>query len=127
MDGERALPQRVRQLIGSAIPTVWALELLLFLKRNGEHVWSVDQLVRELRGSVLLVTENLIQLQRAGLVTAQGTDRYRYLPATPALAGLVDELEKYSAERPFAVRDAILAAPHSRIQLFADAFRMKGE
>jgi predicted transcriptional regulator len=118
------IPEAVLSLIRAAITSVWALELLLFLKANQTSAWTVPQLVRELRGSSPLVADLLVSLHRSGLV-AQEEEAYRYGPANDELQELVEQLERLSAERPFAVRNAILAAPHDRVQVFADAFRIK--
>jgi hypothetical protein len=103
---------------------VWALELLLFLKSHETTAWSVDQLVRELRGSRLLVADLALALGRADLVEQVG-ESYRYRPGSDDLKSLVDQLERLSFERPLAVRNAIHAAPHDKVQVFADAFRLK--
>jgi hypothetical protein len=103
---------------------VWTLELLLFLKQHDTTAWSVDQLVRELRGSRLLVADLALGLHRAGLIE-QAAEAYRYRPSSADLRNLVEQLEQLSIERPLAVRSTILAAPHDKVQVFADAFRIK--
>ena len=118
------IPDTILSFIRGSITSVWALELLLFLKTREATAWKVEQLVRELRGSSPLIADLLISLHRSGLVEQDG-DAYRYSPANDDLSGLVDQLERLSTERPFAVRNAILAAPHDRVQVFADAFRIK--
>jgi hypothetical protein len=118
------IPDAVLSLIRSSITSVWALELLLFLKRHRASAWSVEQLVRELRGSSPLIADLVISLHRGGLVEEAG-GAYRYAPASDEIRSLVDQLERLSSERPLAVRNAILAAPHDKIQVFADAFKIK--
>jgi hypothetical protein len=118
------IPDAILSFICGSITSVWALELLLFLKAHEATAWKIEQLVRELRGSSPLIADLLISLHRSGLVEQDG-EAYRYRPANDELSGLVDQLERLSAERPFAVRNAILAAPHHRVQVFADAFRIK--
>lgn len=118
------IPEPVASFIRSSITSVWALELLLFLKAHEGMAWSVDQLVKELRGSTLLVADQALALHRAGLVEQSG-DSYRYQPSSDELRSIVDQLERVSTERPLAVRNAILAAPHDKVQVFADAFRIK--
>ncbi len=121
-----SLPPQLVALIRQAVNSLWALELLLFVRNNRAASWSIDQLVRELRGSHPMVADLLIDLHRSGLLERAG-DRYRYAPARPELEALVDELVRLSVDRPVAVRNAILAAPNSRVQVFADAFRIKKE
>jgi hypothetical protein len=123
---DNSISKSLLGFIRSCITSVWALELLLLMKRRAEEVWSTDQLVRELRSSNLLVADILLTVHGAGLLQKVG-DGYRYEPATEELRRAMDELERLTAERPVAVRNAILAAPHDRIQVFADAFRIKKE
>jgi hypothetical protein len=111
--------------VRASVTSIWTLELLLFLKRNESQSWSVDTLVRELRGSRLLVTDIAASLQRSGLVAEEAAGAFRFRPASAAVADLVARLERLSAERPVAVRNAIVSAPHDRIQVFADAFKVK--
>jgi hypothetical protein len=118
------IPENIHAFIRGAITSVWALDLLLFLRSHEASGWTVPQLVKELRGSSPLIADLLVALRGAGLVTQEG-ESYRYRPASDELGGLVDQLEQLSAERPFAVRNAILATPHDRVQVFADAFRIK--
>lgn len=82
-------------------------------------------MVRELRGSRLLVTDIIASLRRSGLVSEEAEGKFRYCPAGMDMANLVLRLEQLSAEKPMAVRNAIISAPHDRIQVFADAFRVK--
>jgi hypothetical protein len=121
---EKPIPEPVASFIRSSITSVWALELLLFLKGQETAAWSVDQLVRELRGSTLLVADLVLALHRAGLLEQAG-EAYRYQPGSDELRSLVDQLERLTVERPLAVRNAILTAPHDKVQVFADAFRIK--
>jgi hypothetical protein len=123
---DNELPKSLLGLIRSSITSVWALELLMLMRERASEVWAVEQLVRELRSSSLLVADILLTLHGAGLLQKVG-DGYRYEPATEELRRAMDELAKLTAERPVAVRNAILAAPHDRIQVFADAFRIKKE
>jgi hypothetical protein len=121
---DTSIPEPVASFIRSSITSVWALELLVFLKTHETSAWSVDQLVRELRGSRLLVADLVLALHRSGLVEEVG-EAYRYRPSSDDVRSVVDQLERLSVERPLAVRNAILAAPHDKVQVFADAFRIK--
>lgn len=121
---EEALPAALVAFVRRAVSSIWALELLLSLKANRASAWSVAQLVRELRSSGPLVLDILISLHRSGLLEKAG-EGYRYAPASDELGECVEQLERLSAERPLAVRNAILAAPHDRIQVFADGFKIR--
>jgi hypothetical protein len=100
---------------------------LLLLHRDPNRVWSIDELTRELRSSLGIVSGVLTQFERLGLVEQAAEDRYRYHAATPELEAQVERLISHYAQFPLAVMQTILLAPNHKIQLFADAFRLKKE
>lgn len=111
--------------IESAVPSVWALETLLLLRRDGDQGWTVDRLVAELRANVTLVNDCLAGLQRGGLVIG-GEGTFRYAPASPTLAVLCDDLATAYRERPVAVVNAIARRRPDPLTGFADSFRFGG-
>lgn len=119
------LPPNVDRFLRGSIRSVWDLELLLLFQRRRAHLWSVDELVRDLRASVLIVGDALGALQKAGLVSKNADDRYQYWPISPELDQLVEEIAAAYASSPVAVTEAILSAPSSNIRIFADAFKIK--
>ena len=112
--------------IREQLRSVWALELLLLMRRKDDRNWSPQELVGELRASTALVTDNLESFERAGLVVAGDDGRYIFSPASPLLRALCDELQSVYAERPVTVINAIVASP-DKLQVLADAFRIRGD
>lgn len=106
------------------IRSVWALELLLVLRRDAGRCWPPADLVRELRASTGLVNDNLLQLERGGLVLRDDQGCYRYRPAAPVLDELCQRLESAYRERPVAIVN-LIAAPRDPLQSLADAFRFR--
>lgn len=102
---------------------MWALELLLLVKRE-PRLWSSENLISTLRASELVVNKALDELVAAGLVSIEG-EGARYLPVSAVLAARVDQVEKFYAARPDAVRRAIVSAAASGATAFADAFRLR--
>ncbi len=111
--------------VEAAIPSVWALEALLVLKRNPEIAWASDDLVAEMRASTTLVADCTRVLQRAGLVIEQ-SGSVRYAPASPGLAALADALQNAWRERPVAVVNMITTRRSDPLKGFADSFRLGG-
>jgi hypothetical protein len=111
--------------IATSMSSVWALELLLVLKRDPEKAWDAEHLIRELRSSPVVIDEALKRLQGAGLVMQDGAANYRYQAASPRLDELVSELEKAYATKPMTVIRAIIAAPTDKLRAFSDAFKLK--
>lgn len=106
---------------------MWAVEVLLLLRRDAARSWRAEDLTRELRSSLLIVADALMSFKKLGLVDEDADRLYRYRPATPELDGLVDELARAYAEAPVAVTEAIFSAPDRKLRLLADAFRLKKE
>ena len=108
------------------VRSVWAVELLLVLKRDPERCWPAADLVRELRASTMLVSDNLQRFERSGLVIRDDNDSWRYAPASPLLDDLTTQLEAAYRERPVSVIN-LIAAPPDPVQGLADAFKFRGD
>ncbi|MFI4963761.1 MAG: hypothetical protein ACHP9T_00200 [Caulobacterales bacterium] len=121
MSHEDELPAFIRGHLGS----VWALEILLLLRRDSRRAWSVGELVQELRASTALVSTNLAKFEASGLVLADDGRRYRYAPASSLMRDLCDAVDLAYRERPVAIIN-LISAPEDRLQRLADAFRFKG-
>ncbi len=113
----------ILRFIASSFRSVWALELLLVLKRE-PRPWSQEELVRTMRASDLVVTKALAALEAAGLVSNDATGTH-YMPVSDDVAALVDQAETLYARRPDAVRRAIVAATSGGASAFADAFKLR--
>lgn len=119
-----SVDQDLLGFIRENVRSVWALELLLLMRRSPDRAWKVEELLGELRASTGIVGDNLTRFERAGLVLGDEDGRYRFAPAAPALARLCDELDHAYRERSVAVINAIVTPP-DRMQALADAFRIK--
>ena len=106
------------------VRSVWAVELLLLLRRDPERCWSPPDLVSELRASTSLVADNLQRFETSGLIAPED-GCFRYAPASPVLEALCAQLESAYRERPVQVINMI-ARPVDPLQSLADAFKFKG-
>lgn len=111
----------VRNSIGS----VWALELLLVVGRRPERAWRTDELVRELRSSPAAVAGATRLLERAGLVSREGQEGYRYRPASPELDHVGELVRKIYATKPATVIEAIFEQRYDKLRALAEAFKFK--
>jgi hypothetical protein len=111
--------------IAASIGSVWALELLLLLKRDPNVAWNQESLVRELRSSPVVINEALRGLEGAGLVAQDGAGAFRYHVASPELNAMATELEKTYAAKPMTVIKAIVNARTDKLRAFSDAFKFK--
>jgi len=123
--GNAVLSETLLRFIQTSIKSVWAVEVLLLLRRDPARSWSAEDLTRELRSSLLIVADALMSFNKLGLVGEDAERLYRYQPATPELDDIVKELAKAYAEAPVAVTEVIFSAPDRKLRLFADAFRLK--
>lgn len=115
--------QDLLQFITSSFRSVWALELLLVLKRDS-RVWPSADLVTTMRASELVISKALDSLLAAGLASLEGQGA-RYMPASQEVADYVDRSERLYAARPDAVRRAIVSAQVGDLTAFANAFRLR--
>lgn len=113
----------VLRFVAASFPSVWALEVLLALKRE-HRTLAGEELVSTLRASDLVVSKALDALVAAGLVSIDAEGAV-YRPATPDVEQCVERIEQLYRTRPNAVRRAIVSASTSSATAFADAFRIR--
>ena len=117
-------PEDIASFVSGSFRSVWALELLLLLKREpGQH--AVAELVGMLRASDLVVRQALRDLVAAGLVAVDEQGQANFAPASTDLAALADGAEELYARRPDAVRRLIVSGSARGLAAFADAFRLR--
>ncbi len=112
------------QFIRRAIPSVWALEVLLLVRIDPGRTWTVAQLTAELRSSSAAMIDAVAGLARSGLLqTEDGLISYR--AATRELDGQVRQLAEAYARTPIAIIKTVLSGPDDKLRIFADAFKLK--
>lgn len=116
-------PNELASFIASSFRSVWALELLLLLKREA-RAYTADELVALMRASPSVLKSALESLTAAGLTSPDG-DSYGYTPVSPKVSALVDETEQLYQTRPNRVRRLIVASNYKGLAAFAEAFRLK--
>ena len=115
----------VADFIQATFPSVWALELLCFLRQKAGQSLSRAEMVAGLRGSELVITQSIESLVRAGLVAADAGGAARYAPVDARLAELAGQAETRYARSPDAVRRLIVSAANPGLTAFVDAFRFR--
>ena len=110
------------RFIAASFPSVWALELLLMLKRE-RRAWTHEQLVATSRASELVVNRALDALVAAGLASI-GDDGAMYLPVSDDVEECVNRVERLYQSRPNRVRRAVVAASTGSAAAFANAFKL---
>ena len=115
----------VANFIRATFRSVWALELLCFLRQHRDRSLSHAEMVAGLRGSDLVVTQSIESLAAAGLVLSEADGSACYAPASAGLDRLVGQAEALYAKTPDAVRRMIVSGANPGITAFADAFRLR--
>jgi hypothetical protein len=121
-------PNELKQFLSLHIESLAQLETLLVLQRDPQRAWTADELARE-----LYITADMCRgicadlVNRRLVVSDDSPDRYRYAPAEPNVDKLVGQLAQFYRDRRVAVITAIYSGPVSKVQTFADAFRLRRE
>jgi hypothetical protein len=121
------LPQRLLEFIHECVPTYQAAELLLFFAAHPDVDYIAEDIVVAMRPVVITaaaVTEYTSLFLNKGLIQ-QSQGRYRYGPSTTELErGIVDLADAYN-QKPVTLIRAIYGIADSRIQSFADSFKLR--
>lgn len=115
--------EELYSFVSSSFRSIWALELVLLLKRE-MRVRSRADLVAALRASELVVSSALNGLVAAGMVTVDEQGAY-YSPVNQQIADCVDEVEQLYRAKPNSVRRVIISASATSATAFADAFKLR--
>ena len=107
--------------------SVWALELLLFLKDHADQAWTGEQLVTALKASETIITTSVATLVAGGLVADDPKGGFRYAPASHDLSRLVDVTQALYAKKPDRVRRVIVSSAATGLSAFADSFRLRND
>ena len=116
------------RFIQGAIPTVEAAELLLALARRPDAELGPAAALRELsRGAALSEAQAgaLLETFLARGLVSRGAGGFRYAPATSELRAHAEMLAQAYNQRPVTLIRILYALRDSRIQAFAEAFRLR--
>jgi hypothetical protein len=123
------LPEDVRDLIRSTVPTMDALEVLMFLTRQPDTARRASEVVNQMQPTVIgeaAVSDYLALFQAQGLLVSRPEESFLYQPATPELEAAVQALIQAYNQQPVTLIRAVYEIANSKkIQAFADAFKIK--
>jgi hypothetical protein len=123
------IPEDVAQFIVEQIDSIAQIEALLLLRNEPQTHWNASLLAHRLYTTEKQTVEALERLRAAGLVVVSGSEQayYRYEPASQELRHLVDRTAAVYATQLVPVTNLIHSKPKTRVQEFADAFRIRKE
>ncbi|HEY2805613.1 MAG TPA: helix-turn-helix domain-containing protein [Gemmatimonadales bacterium] len=123
------LPDDVRRLIQTSIPTLEALEIVLLLARDPGREWhaqAIPQLLVPTPVSEAAVSQYLAVLAEQGIVSVRDDQRFVYEPRTPEITRAIEGLIVAYHQRPVTLIRTVYASAEMRtIQSFASAFRLR--
>lgn len=121
-------PDELCSFIQQCTPSVEAVELLLFLAGHPDKPWTPGELARQMRPSSITepAIREYLQLFVACRLVNRGHDNlYRYGTPSPQTTRVVQALAKAYNERPVSLVRMIYFLKESKIQSFAEAFKIR--
>lgn len=124
---KRLIPEGVRHFIAENIDSIAELEALLLFRREPDAVWSTALLAERLYASPEQAEGAIAKLCSLRLIEMRETEppTYHYNPASTELDGMVSDIAVTYSKYLVPVTNLIHSKPHSRIQQFADAFKLR--
>ena len=124
---EDPIPERVKEFISENIDSIAELEALMLMFRNPAVGWSAASLAERLYSSPDQAEEAIAKLHALGLsdVKAKDPDTYHYRPLTPELGTMVEQIAETYSKYLVPVTNLIHSKPQTKVQQFADAFKLR--
>lgn len=119
-----AIPDDVRQFLLTTIDSVAQWEAVLFLRARADTAVEVAAIAGHLYISEAEIRPQLALLVRRGILTARDA-QYTYTPKTTELAAMVGRAADLYRQYLIPVTNIIHSKPRSRVQEFANAFRIR--
>jgi hypothetical protein len=121
------IPDDVKTFLLRYIDSIAQLEALLLLRANAELAWSADTLAKRLYIPVQETAELLAHLCADGFLAVLDSQPlfYQYHCTSSEQAHMVDQVAELYARYLIPVTHLIHAKPRTRVQAFADAFRLR--
>ncbi len=124
----KVIPDDLEKFILDTIDSVAEMEALLLLRANPETEWNAEGLAERLYISETQTADILSRLCTQGFFISvdKGTHlAYRYQPGSTELRQMVDRIADIYARHLVPVTNLIHSKAKSRVQEFADAFRLR--
>jgi hypothetical protein len=124
---DELIPSDVQQFILKRIDSIAELEAMLLLSGHPEQAWRTPDVARRLYVNEQETATVLARLQGEGLVVVQPGDppTYRYQPITPELEEIARRVLDSYQKHLVPVTNLVHSKPRTRIQEFADAFKLR--
>lgn len=120
-----AIPDDIRQFLLKAIDSIAQWEAVLFLRAHAGTAMDISAIAGHLYISEADATPLLSALARRGIVKAAPDHCFAYAPKTEDLDALIGRAADLYRQYLIPVTNIIHSKPRSRVQEFANAFRIR--
>jgi hypothetical protein len=126
---EDPVPDEIKQFILRHIDSIGQLEALLLLRGKPDEAWNVGAVARRLYIHEQEAAPILSRLTKRGFLVADASEptAYKYQPESVELRQMIDRLADIYSKHLVPVTNLIHNKPRTRIQEFADAFKLGKE
>lgn len=121
---DKVIPEDVSQFILQHIDSIAQMEGLLLFSANPERQWNAESMARELFISEEQAASILTQLTEQGFIVL-AEESYHYKPKNSKLKAMVERTAALYRQYLIPVTNLIHSKPKSRVQEFADAFKLR--
>ena len=121
---EGVIPEDVKQFILHYIDSIAQLEGLLMCRADPHKEWNATILARGLFIDESQTSLLLARMSEQGFIVASANG-YRYQPQSPELTAMMERLAELYKSYLVPITNLIHAKTKTRIQEFADAFRIR--
>jgi hypothetical protein len=123
------IPDDVAQFVVEKIDSVAQMEALLLLRSDPQQEWNLESLAKRLYIDEKQTAEALEGLCADGFLVTTITEppQYRYQPSSENLRQMVDRVSDIYSKHLVPITNLIHSKPKTRVQEFADAFRLRKE
>lgn len=124
---EEPIPVEIKQFILKSIDTIAQLEALLLLRGNQSEEWDAEKVAKRLYISEQETALILRRLCDEEFIIAKSEQplRYQYQPGSAELRHMVNQVADIYSKQLVPVTNLVHSKPRTRIQEFADAFKLR--
>ncbi len=127
MSSESLIDDDVKNFIRNVIDSFEHMEILLLLHSNPAQEWTAQEVCNRLRNDYGSAVNRLADLASKGLlkIRCDSENHFQFSPKNDMMQRTVDGLAKAYLERRVTIINLIFSKPHNKIQIFANAFKIR--
>ena len=118
------IPEDIKEFVLQHVDSIAHLEALLLLRRETDQKWDARRVAKRLYLNVPETANVLARLHARGFLATEG-DVYWYCCTPEERALAVERVAEFYARHLIPITNLIHSKPASRIQEFADAFKLR--